>query len=184
MCARFNNIIAFFRVFFKSTVLPVLIEEEGMKARTNYVILLILLSAICIVPTSRHVLSAQYVECCNPLKIEILSPENKTYSTDSVPLCFTINKATSWIGYSLDWQANVTISGNTTLSNLSNGGHCVVVYANTTCGVMGASSPVYFTIDIVIPEFSSFLIAPLFMIATLLAVILYKRKRTIVQRST
>lgn len=161
-------------------MLLVLIEEKGMKARINYAFLLMLLSVICIVPISRHAVSAQYVECHNPLKIEILSPENKTYSTDSVELCFTINKETSWIGYSLDWQANVTISGNTTLSNLSNGTHCVVVYANTTCGVTGASCPVYFTINVVIPEFSSFLIVPLFMIATLLAVIVYRRKHTLI----
>jgi len=123
-----------------------------MKAKINYIILLLSLTAICSVPTSRLAASAPSVECYKPITIKILLPTNTTYSTGSVLLCFTINKATSWIGYSLDWQANVTISGNKTLSDLSDGGHCVVVYANDTCGVMGASNMVYFTVDTTPPN--------------------------------
>ena len=50
--------------------------------------------------------------------IEILSPENKTYTSSSVPLTFTVTDYSpiSWMGYSLDNQPNATITGNTTLS--------------------------------------------------------------------
>ena len=84
--------------------------------------------------------------------ITILSPQNKTYSTSSVPLTFTLNELTSWIGYSLDNQANVTITGNTTLTGLSDGVHTITVYANDTVGNMGYSDTVYFTVDTVSPN--------------------------------
>jgi len=81
------------------------------------------------------------------VSISILSPENKTYAMNSVPLSFTINKEISWIGYSLDDQTNVTIAGNTTLTDLLDGSHYVIVYANDTFGDMGSSNMVYFTVD-------------------------------------
>jgi len=84
--------------------------------------------------------------------IEILSPENKTYAVTDVPLSFTVDEATSWMGYSLDGQANVTITGNTTLSGLLDGSHYVVVYANDTAGNMGTSNMVYFTVDTTPPN--------------------------------
>ena len=45
-----------------------------------------------------------------------------------------------WIlltGYSRDGQANVTIAGNMTLSDLSEGPRSIIVYANDTAGNMG-----------------------------------------------
>jgi parallel beta-helix repeat protein len=82
-----------------------------------------------------------------PPTITILSPQNTTYSTTSVPLTFTINEPTSWCGYSLDGTANKTLPGcaNTTLSGLTNGPHNVIIYANDTSGNMN-SSRVYFTV--------------------------------------
>jgi len=82
-----------------------------------------------------------------PPTIFILSPENKTYPENDVPLTFTVSESTSWIGYSLDSQMNVTISGNTTLAGLSDGSHSLVVYANDTAGNTGASEIIYFTIE-------------------------------------
>jgi len=79
--------------------------------------------------------------------ISILSPENKTYTAKDVPLTFTVSESTSWIGHSLDGQANVTITGNKTLSDLSEGLHSLIVYANDTVGNMGASETAYFTIE-------------------------------------
>jgi len=81
-----------------------------------------------------------------PPTIIVLSPANATYDTRNVSLIFTVNKATSWIGYSLDGGANVTITGNTTLTSLSYGSHRIVVYANDTYGNMGVSNTVYFVI--------------------------------------
>jgi parallel beta-helix repeat protein len=79
-----------------------------------------------------------------PPMINILSPQNTTYTTGSVPLTFTVNEATSWIGYSLDNHANVPITGNTTLTGLTLGPHNVIVYANDIHGNTGSSNKVYF----------------------------------------
>jgi len=84
--------------------------------------------------------------------ISILFPENKTYSIKDIPLNFTISESISWVGYSLDGQANVTIAGNMTLTSLPDGIHYVVVYANDTAGNMGASGTVYFTDDTTHPN--------------------------------
>lgn len=78
--------------------------------------------------------------------ITVVSPENRTYAASSVPLNFTLNKPTSWIGYSLDAQHNVAITGNTTLSGLSYGSHNITVYANDTSGNIGSSGTVFFTV--------------------------------------
>jgi len=81
-----------------------------------------------------------------PPSISIVSPENKTYDTTDIPLTFTIDKAVSWMTYSLDGQANVTITGNTTLHGLSDGAHSLRVYAKDTVGNTGASEIIYFSI--------------------------------------
>jgi len=83
-------------------------------------------------------------------KITITSTENKTYNTDSVLLNFTISEHAAQILYSLDGLENATLSGNITLSGLSNGVHDLIVYANDTSGNMGASETVSFTV--IIPE--------------------------------
>ena len=82
-----------------------------------------------------------------PPVISILSPQNTTYTTTSVPLTFTVSEAISWIGYTLDGQANMTITGNTTLTGLSDGTHSLIVYAKDTAGNTGASEIVYFSIE-------------------------------------
>jgi len=82
-----------------------------------------------------------------PPTISIISPENKTYAVSDVPLTFTVNESTSWIGYSLDGQSNVTITGNTTLPGLSDGTYSLVVYAKDLIGNEGSSEMVYFTIQ-------------------------------------
>jgi len=81
-----------------------------------------------------------------PPTIVVLSPANATYDTTSVSLIFTVDESTSWIGYSLDGAANVTITGNTTVTGLAHGSHRIVVYANDTQGNMGVSNTVYFVI--------------------------------------
>ena len=80
-----------------------------------------------------------------PPTISIVSPENNTYIENHVHLKFTVSKSTSWIGYSLDGKANVTITGNTTLTGLSDGTHGLIVYAKDTAGNTGASETIYFT---------------------------------------
>lgn len=77
----------------------------------------------------------------------ILSPENIIYNGSSVPLQFAIgNSPVSWIGYSLDDKANVTVTGNTTLTGLTNGKHYLTVYTNDTLGNSYASQTVNFSV--------------------------------------
>jgi N-acetylneuraminic acid mutarotase len=85
-----------------------------------------------------------------PPELSVLSPENKTYS--SVPLTFTTNKATEWIGYSVDNHPNVTITGNTTVSGFSQGTHSITVYANDSRGNVGFSRSATFSVDSVAPN--------------------------------
>lgn len=89
-----------------------------------------------------------------PPKIQIVSPESKTYS--SVTLSYTVNKATSWVGYSLDNQANKTVTSGVALEGLSDGQHSIIVYANDSLGNMGVSNMVTFYIDTFGPTITIF----------------------------
>ncbi len=95
-----------------------------------------------------------------PPQITIISPENKTYRSSSVHLNFTVNESTSWMGYSLDGKENQTITGNTTLTNLHNGSHNIIVYARDYAGNEGASEKVYFTLSTI----HEFTLATLYMV--------------------
>ena len=81
-------------------------------------------------------------------KVSVLSPINKTYNEDRVPLIFTVDKTVNWFGYSLDGKQNQTITGNTTLSGLSSGLHNVTVYAKDAVGSVGASENIIFAVSL------------------------------------
>jgi parallel beta-helix repeat protein len=105
----------------------------------------------------------------SPLAISIVSPENKTYTVNSVSLSFTLSEETSWIKYSIDGQENVTVTGDTTLSDLSEGAHSITVYAQDTEGQTRKSETVYFTIaEGAEPPLSGF--SPITLIAAIIAV--------------
>jgi len=74
------------------------------------------------------------------------SLENKTYSQDKLNLNFTVDESTSWMGYCLDEQANVTLTGNFTLTQLPYGSHTITIYANDTVGNMGSSATINLSI--------------------------------------
>jgi len=78
--------------------------------------------------------------------ISNLSIENKTYSQERLDLNFTVDESTSWMGYCLDDQANVTLTGSFTLTKLPYGSHTLTVYANDTVGNMGSSATISFSI--------------------------------------
>ena len=94
-------------------------------------------------------------------KITFLPIENLTYNSIPIyncnlipiPLNFTLDEPASWMGYSLDAQANVTLSGNTTITGVSGGVHRIVVYANDTAGNMGRSE-FSFIVDTATPYLS------------------------------
>jgi N-acetylneuraminic acid mutarotase len=103
--------------------------------------------------SSRHVtptaVNEQYVPFGygTPPEIKLLSPVNHSYNESSVSLVFTVDKPVDWIGYILDGKENITVLGNVSLSNLSNGLHNVTVYANDTFGNMGTSETIYFSVE-------------------------------------
>ena len=108
-----------------------------------------------------------------PPIITILSPLNTTYLTTSVSLTFAVNESTSWIGYSLDGQANATIAGNTTLTGLSDRSHSLIVYAKDTVGNTGTSEIIYFTIETRKEDaFPTWIVAPIVIIAVVGAALL------------
>ncbi|MEJ2242075.1 MAG: NosD domain-containing protein [Candidatus Bathyarchaeota archaeon] len=78
----------------------------------------------------------------------ILSPENKTYSTIDIPLEFIINGTLTEIRYSLDGQANTTVSNNTTLIGLSKGPHSIIMYGDDSSNNTISSQIVYFTVNV------------------------------------
>jgi N-acetylneuraminic acid mutarotase len=80
-----------------------------------------------------------------PPVIEVLSPENRTYK--SLHIEYEVNKAVSWAGFSLDNKTNKTLTGITEVTDIADGQHVITIFANDTLGNMGASQPVYFTID-------------------------------------
>jgi hypothetical protein len=77
----------------------------------------------------------------------MLSPINKTEVDKDISLRFNVSKEASWVGYSLDGAANITIAGNTTLTILSSGSHNITVYANDTYGNMGTSGTLIFVVE-------------------------------------
>jgi N-acetylneuraminic acid mutarotase len=87
-----------------------------------------------------------------PPELRVLSPENKTYTSNDVQLVLTVNRPTNWIGYSLDGQANVTVTGDTMLSGLAEGAHSIKVSVNDTFGNLVSADNVYFSVDTVPPN--------------------------------
>jgi len=85
------------------------------------------------------------------LHIIILSPENVTYSTTEIPLNLIVPQTMSWLGYRLDSQTYVTISGNTTLTGLPQGAHSLTVYGNTAEGALASSETAWFSVNAVQP---------------------------------
>ena len=107
----------------------------------------------------------------------VVSPENATYTAASVPLNFTVSKRTSWMGYSLDGQENVTVTENITLTGLSNGLHTLTVYANDTFGYTGASETIYFRVSQPEPFPTTWIVAAIVIIAMVgAAFLVYFRK--------
>jgi hypothetical protein len=93
-----------------------------------------------------------------PPRLSVLSPLNQRYNDSSVSLIYSANKPVNWTTFSLDGKENVTLSGNTTLTGLTNGFHNITVYAQDTFGNIGASQNISFTVAK--PEPESFPIVP------------------------
>ena len=89
---------------------------------------------------------SENVNFTKTLFIEVYLPANETFDTSNIPLNFTVDDPVSQVTYSLDGQEKVTVSGNATLTDLSNGEHNVTVYARDDAGNVGSSETMAFTI--------------------------------------
>jgi len=99
-----------------------------------------------------------------------------TYASSDVPLNFSLNKPATWVGYSLDGEDNVTVTGNTTLSGLANGLHNVTVYAKDAFENTGASETVSFSVEVPFP--ATLVVAPVASVVVVGAVLaIYFKKR-------
>ena len=78
--------------------------------------------------------------------VSFLSFENTTFNNSTIPLNFIVDQPVSKVTYSLDGGNIVAISGNTTLTGLSNGYHNVTVYATNEFENTGSSETVAFSI--------------------------------------
>jgi hypothetical protein len=91
-------------------------------------------------------------------EVIILSPQNKTYTTTEVPLIWACTEQKIVADYTLDLlshtplyayftlSGNESLTGNTTLTGLSNGTHTLTVYVITERG--SASQTVHFTVSL------------------------------------
>jgi len=135
-----------------ATTMPTTRSDFGI-AVVNYILYVIggyLRGSPNVTPTA---VNEQYIPIgySAPPEIKIVSPENQTYNESSVPLVFTVNKPVNWLGYSLDGQDNVTITGNATLSELANGLHNITVYARDEFENTGASETISFSVEVPFP---------------------------------
>lgn len=112
----------------------------------------------------------------DPPVISILSEVGK-YNGSTVPLEFVVDKNVSWLGYSLDGQENVTLTGNTTLTGLPSGPHSLRVYAIDAYGNEGVSESFDFSIVSNGAFPILFLIPILLIVSSAVGAVVYLKKR-------
>ncbi len=103
---------------------------------------------------------------------------NETYY-GSYFLNFTLSKPATWMGYSLDGEENVTVTGNATLSGLSSGLHNVTVYAKDAFENEAASKTITFTVKEpfpVVPIAAGVAVVVVVIVAA--GLLFYRRKRS------
>ena len=119
-----------------------------------------------------------FVVDATPPKITVLPLENKTYLPSDLPLNFTVNEPVSQVAYSLDGQTNMTITGNTTITDLPSGEHNVTVYATDNVGNTGASETIYFSVEEPTSFPTTMIMAPTALVIVVsLALLVYFKKR-------
>jgi hypothetical protein len=98
--------------------------------------------------------SGSYTTDVDAPTITIDAPEDIIYSQENITARVDLNEVSDYVVYSLDGEANVSMSNVTllrwtaTLSSLSNGTHNITFYANDSYGNMNVSSIQNFTINI------------------------------------
>lgn len=105
--------------------------------------------------------------------ITLLSPMNKDYSLGNVSITYTVDESTSWIGYRLDEQKRVTITGNTTLIGLASGIHNITLYARDTSGNSGISETIQFTLSTETEDVTTILVGAIILVVVIFGIILF-----------
>ena len=100
-------------------------------------------------------------------EIQIFSPQNESYNSSSISLDFSTDKPILELSYSVDGKQNVTIIGNSTVANLSNGLHNVTIYAKDSFGNTGASE----TTSFIIARPEPFPVVPVATVSVVVAVV-------------
>ncbi len=143
---------------------------EGIQYTTYYVIYKITSSSI-----------VKFTVDNTAPRILSVSVENKTYSVSDVPLNVVVNEPVSQVIYSLDGQSNRTVTGNTTLNDVSNGEHTLAVRVLDSAGNAGDFETFCFSVDV--PEPTSVVPVATASIATVAVVgfslLIYFKKRHI-----
>ncbi len=91
-------------------------------------------------PRSVDSMDRDHYPFINPLPLElesqlsVLTPENRTYGNDKVPLTFSVTKDGLQVIYSLDIKEDRTANENLTLSDLSKGNHNLLVWTTDNSG--------------------------------------------------
>ncbi|MBA7659730.1 hypothetical protein ES703_67722 [subsurface metagenome] len=90
-----------------------------------------------------------------PPLITIVSPLSQTYTVTTIDFNVSLNEVGNWCGFSLDGDANVTMTKfnntyfNYTKSSITEESHNITFACNDTAGNMNASSGItYFTVEI------------------------------------
>ncbi len=82
-----------------------------------------------------------------PPVVGVVSPEQSmTYAAGNISLAFTVDRSAAVLNYNLDGAANMTLTGNTTLTGLAEGAHNITIYATYPVDNTGASQTIHFTI--------------------------------------
>jgi hypothetical protein len=112
-----------------------------------------------------------------PPIVSALSVDNKTYCTSNVTLNVMVNEPVSQVIYSLDGQGNVSVAGNTTLTDLAEGKHNLTVCVLDSAGNTGNSETTYFSVDIPEPFPKTLEIASVVVVAVIVSGLLVNFKK-------
>jgi hypothetical protein len=124
-----------------------------------------------------------YVLETTPPKVSLLSPLNQTYNETSIQLNYTVDKAVSWVGYSLDGKDNVTVNGNLTFADLPNGVHNLILYAKDTFGNVGAAETINFTIAKPFPIVAAAAVSVVAAVVLVAGLLIYFKKHKMTKTS-
>ncbi|MCW4030101.1 MAG: hypothetical protein NWE92_10710 [Candidatus Bathyarchaeota archaeon] len=95
--------------------------------------------------------------------------QNATLTNSSFPLNITVDHPVNNVFYAVDGQEKVPITGNTTLTGLSNGKHYIIAYTEEPSGRIDASETVFFNVNIPNdPMFTMIIVASLAVIISVI----------------